>query len=242
MRGGAGMQIIEVTELGVRSAVIRMRRRETPLRFVLHPMIHMAKPGFYTAVTRRLEQADVVVVEGVGGGRRKRSVLASALMFSYTVMRFNRRAGLVEQEIDYKALGVPIVHPDVSLEEFEASWRRMPLIDRLGMWCVLPVVVVAHLFGGTRTIWSHLDELNDLPSLLDEDIDALHPEMSAAFLGERDERLLAALYKLHDDRGAEDIEIAVVYGAGHVPAIVRGLRERYGYRPRSADWLTVADL
>jgi hypothetical protein len=151
MRGGAGMQIIEVTELGVRSAVIRMRRRETPLRFVLYPMIHMAKQGFCTAVTRRLEQADVVVVEGVGGGRRKRSVLASALMFSYTVMRFNRRAGLVEQEIDYKALSVPIVHPDVSLEEFEASWRRMPLIDRLGMWCVLPVVVVAHLFGGTRT-------------------------------------------------------------------------------------------
>ena len=65
------MQIIEVTDLAVRSAVIRLRRTGTPLQFVLYPMIHMAKPAFYAAVTRRLEQADVVVVEGIGGGERK---------------------------------------------------------------------------------------------------------------------------------------------------------------------------
>ncbi len=48
------MQIIEVTELAVRSAVIRLRRTGTPLQFVLYPMIHMAEPAFYAAVTRRL--------------------------------------------------------------------------------------------------------------------------------------------------------------------------------------------
>jgi len=56
------MQIIEVTDFGVRSAVIRLRRRETPLQFVLYPMIHMAKPAFYTAVTVRLKRADVLAV------------------------------------------------------------------------------------------------------------------------------------------------------------------------------------
>jgi hypothetical protein len=34
----------------------------------------------------------------------------------------------------------------------------------------------------------------------------------------------------------------VVYGAGHVPAVVRALLARYGYRPRSAEWLTVFDF
>jgi pheromone shutdown protein TraB len=85
-------------------------------------------------------------------------------------------------------------------------------------------------------------EQNDLPSPKEEDLAHRYPELDAALLGERDERLLAALYRLHEERNSEDIEVAVVYGAAHVPAIVEGLRDRYGYRARSADWLTVADL
>jgi hypothetical protein len=55
------------------------------------------------------------------------------------------------------------------------------------------------------------------------------------------DRLLAALRRPHEERAAEAIEVAVVYGAGHVPAIVTGLM-RYGYRPRSGEWLTLADV
>lgn len=236
------MQIIEVTELGVRSAVVRLRRRETPMQFVVYPMVHMAKPGFYAAVTAGLKRADVVVVEGVGGGRGKGSMLAGALTLSYRILRFNRRAGLVEQDIDYAALGVPVICPDVSQEEFAAGWRRVPLGHRLGMWCIFPVVVAGRLLGGTRMIWSRSMEQNDLPSPQEEAAAEWSPQLEAAFGGERDDRLLAVLCRLHEERGGEGIEVAVVYGAGHVPSIVRGLTNRYGYRPRSADWLTVADL
>jgi hypothetical protein len=238
------VQIIEVTDLAVRSAVIRLRRRETPMQFVLYPMIHMAAPGFYSAVTKRLKRADVVVVEGVGGGGQRSSVLLGALTLSYTVLRFNRRAKLVKQDIDYSTLGMPVLRPDVSLEEFRTSWRRVPPCQRLLLWCVLPFVIVVRLLGGTRTIWSRAMEQNDLPSPEEEDADlAGHfAEVDAVVLGERDARLLAALYQLHEERKDEDIAVAVVYGAGHVPAIVRGLNDRYGYRPRSADWLTVTDL
>ena len=235
------MQIIEVTDLGVRSAVIRLRRRETPLQFVLYPMIHMAKPAFYAAVTARLKRADVIVVEGVGGGGWRGSVLVSMLTLSYRVLRFNRRAKLVEQDIDYAALGVPVIHPDVRQDEFAAGWRRVPLAHRLTMWCVLPVVLVARLFGGTRMIWSRWMEQNDLPSPEEEDAADWSPELDAAFGGERDDRLVAVLCRLHEERSGEGIEVAVVYGACHVATVVRGLY-RYGYRPRSADWLTVADL
>jgi hypothetical protein len=31
-------------------------------------------------------------------------------------------------------------------------------------------------------------------------------------------------------------------GTGHTAAVVAGLQKRYSYRPRSADWLTIADL
>jgi len=85
-------------------------------------------------------------------------------------------------------------------------------------------------------------EQNDLPSPEEEDLADWSPKLEAAFGGERDDRLLAVLGRLHEGRNGENIEVAVVYGAGHVPAIVRGLMNRYGYRPRSGDWLTVADL
>jgi hypothetical protein len=67
------------------------------------------------------------------------------------------------------------------------------------------------------------------------------PELEAAFGGERDRRLLVALYRIHEARGDEAIEVAIVYGAGHVPAIVHGLVS-LGYRPRAGEWLVVADV
>lgn len=235
------MQIIEFTDLGVRSAVIRLRRRGTPMQFVLYPMIHMAQPAFYTAVTRRLKRADVIVAEGVGGGSRP-SVLSGALTMSYSVLRFNRRAGLVEQDIDFGALGVPVIEPDVTEDEFTRGWRRMPAVHRMLFWLVLPGVLLVRLFGGTRMVWTRAVEVNDLPSVRDEALADRYPGFGDAMLGDRDQRLLDALTRLHDERQDERIEVAVVYGAAHVPAVVHGLAERHGYRPASADWLTVADL
>jgi hypothetical protein len=236
------MQIIEVTDLGVRAAVIRLRRRESPLQFVIYPMIHMAKASFYTDVAVRLRRADVVVVEGVGAGDRRGSVLVSALTLSYRVLKFNRRVGLVQQNIDYAALGKQLIHPDVSGGEFREGWRRVPLKDRLMLWLVLPVVVIGRLFGGTAAIWSKAMEVEDLPSTFDEEMADRTPELSEAFAGERDVRLLDALSRLHRERSHEAVEVAVVYGAGHVAKIVHELNRQHGYRPRSADWLTVTDL
>jgi hypothetical protein len=234
------VQIIEVTELGVRSAVIRLRRRDTALQFVLFPMIHMARPQFYRDVTTRLRRAQLIVVEGVHGGRT--APLFRALTLSYRVLRFNRRTQLVEQDIDYKAIGVPIIGPDVSADEFRVDWRRVPWRDRMMMWLALPVVIFARLVGGTSAIWTRALALDDLPTPEEEAIAEAMPELEAAFLDRRDGRLLQALYAVHEQRCDEAIEVAVVYGAGHVPAIVRGLGDTYGYKPRSADWLTVADI
>jgi hypothetical protein len=60
-----------------------------------------------------------------------------------------------------------------------------------------------------------------------------------AMTGRRDQRLLDALGGIHAEHGDEQIRVAIVHGAGHVPAIVSGLGDRYGYRPRGAEWPTV---
>jgi len=56
------MQLIDVTDFGVRSAVVWLQRRETPLRFTLFPMVHLGTTAFYADVTRRLERCRVVVL------------------------------------------------------------------------------------------------------------------------------------------------------------------------------------
>ena len=68
---------------------------------------------------------------------------------------------------------------------------------------------------------------------MDEAIAARYAAVDDLIVARRDQALLAALFAVHDEHAAEAIDVAVVYGAGHVPAIVRGLHSRYGYITRS---------
>jgi hypothetical protein len=65
---------------------------------------------------------------------------------------------------------------------------------------------------------------------------------SRLILDERDKLLLDALASIHEQRRNEPIEVAVVYGAAHMRAVVHYLSIRFGYRPADADWLDVFEL
>jgi tetratricopeptide (TPR) repeat protein len=194
-------------------------------------------------VATRLGTADVIVAEGVKrGASRRATILVFALTLTYRLLTLNRGAGLVEQDIDYSRFDAAVINPDVTADEFQGAWQRIPWTFRLMAFCVVPVVVLGELIGGRRAIWSAAMEVNDLPSLDDELFSESAPEFEQALLGDRDARLLAELVRVHEERGDEEIEVAIVYGAGHVPAIVHGLRARLGYVARAGDWLTVAHL
>lgn len=57
----------------------------------------------------------------------------------------------------------------------------------------------------------------------------------------RDALLVDALTSIHEERSAEPISVAVLYGAGHMPAVASALVSRLGYHARTAEWLTVFD-
>jgi hypothetical protein len=48
---------------------------------------------------------------------------------------------------------------------------------------------------------------------------------------------VAALDRIHEERCEEAIQVAIVYGAGHMPAVVHHLSRRFGYRASDADWM-----
>jgi hypothetical protein len=227
------VQIIDTSPMGTRSAVLRLRRKGSELQFLVFPMLHVAEQSFYDEVRRRLADCAVVVAEGVTG----RSALATAVTMTYRVIPANRRSGLVRQNLGLDALGVPVIRPDVSAKEFGRAWRTLPLGLRLSVWCLLPVATVLQLVGGRKRLLAPAIALDDDDVSGDETTDRL----DGVFGGERDDRLFAALVELHEQRSAERIDVAVVYGAQHVPDLVHRLASTLGYRPRTADWITAVN-
>jgi hypothetical protein len=50
------LQYIESSVIGLRSAVFTLARPETPLRFAVFPMVHVAEPDFYREVADRVAE------------------------------------------------------------------------------------------------------------------------------------------------------------------------------------------
>ncbi|MET8629068.1 hypothetical protein ABZW30_35945 [Kitasatospora sp. NPDC004669] len=229
------MLFVEVTGYAVRSAVITLRRRGTPMTFVLFPMVHVGTPAFYAEVRRRLDSCDMVVAEGVTGRSRQAGMLTMAYRFAPR----RARSGLVLQnDVPLPTEGIPVVEPDMAAAEL------MRGIHRSLNWQYPSLLLLAPLLGlwfALRGPAAFLDEdlvVEDFPTSRRAEARA-NSELRHALLDERDARLVDALSQIHDERHHEPIRVAVVYGAAHMPAVVRGLLSRYEYRPRDSEWLTV---
>jgi hypothetical protein len=220
------MQFTEVSVLGVRSAVVVLRHRRTPLRFVLVPTIHMGRPEYYQQIAQRIGRSQLIVAEIYDGP-------SSTGLAYVTAMRLTRqrdRRGLVHQNIDYAALDVPTVWPDGGV--LRGRHHRMPVLGWLDLALLVPVLTVAMAVGGRAWLLQRNLEVND-------DTEVRLPLLNRMLMVERDELLVAALTRIHEERAGEDVEVAVVFGAAHMPAVVRALGGGFGYRAlRGGDWLT----
>jgi hypothetical protein len=236
------MQIIEVTDWGARSGVLQLQRKETPLRFIVFPMIHLADARFYEAVHKRLGDCQIIVAEGIQGP----SSSTRAITRSYRLLRRKRSLGMVVQNIDYGDLDAQVICPDLTGREMDRGWRRIPWMQRLCFALLVPMYVIWMLCFGSRRVMSRHLAIDDLPSPKDQAMDDAWKERfgdaDALIVGRRDRLLLDALSEIHDEHSDEPINVGVVYGAGHVTAIVRALHQRYGYIARSGEWLDLFSL
>lgn len=232
------MQLVEASSFALRSAVIQLRRPGTPLGFVLFPMIHLATPAFYADVMARLAGCQLIVAEG-GRGAGK-TAPGQALTLIYRLSGHARRWGLVTQRLALNELGVPIVRPDMDGDQFRRGWRRLPVLVRLGAWVLAPAYGVGLLVFGSRAFLARrLGSSEDLPTREDELGYGRFDPLAEMLVDDRDGLLVRALDGIYQQRSQEPISVAIVYGAGHMPAVVRYLAGRYGYRATSAEWLTV---
>lgn len=224
------MQYIESSVIGIRSAVITLKHRVTPLSFVLIPMVHVAEPEFFREVAELAGTCALIVAEGAPS----RYAPLQAMMAG---VRWDR---LVDQltALDLEALGVPV------------QWEYV-LDDRpkTGLEQAMAKAGDAAAAVVLRTLGRYGNPLGRLPSLdqADEHDDRLERvgggplgRLFESQLSGRDAQLVKALTAIHAGRQHEPATIAVVFGALHIPAVVDCLTEKHGYRVASARWLTVA--
>jgi hypothetical protein len=227
------MQITEVSVVGVRSAVVALKRRNTPLRFLLFPMLHIARPDFYQEVSERLRDVDLIVAEG--------SDAPSSVGRAYQIaLRRTRQRGaspLVHQDLDYGMLGIPVIWPD-NLGPQDRHRRRLSFLGWLDLIIMVPVLTVTMAVGGRKWLLRRNLELSS-----DSEVRLGPSFLHRRMVDDRDDALLAALEEIHKTRAEQPIDVAVVYGAAHMPTVIRGLGARFKYKPqRGGDWLTVIDF
>jgi SAM-dependent methyltransferase len=224
---GWPMQFIETSVVGVRSAVITLANRMSPMRFRLFPMVHVGERSFYDQVTARLTKCAIIVAEGTPAGSAPVQERMSRIRFD----------GLVDQigALDLESLGIPIFWEAVPRPpETRAERLRYTAEDSFGAVAL-------------RILGRYGDPLG-LPSLdeADEHDDRweggrVERWMRERIVDRRDDALNRRLTSLHREHHARPITVAVVYGAGHMPAVVEHLREEFGYFVKGAEWLVVAN-
>jgi hypothetical protein len=242
------VRVIDVADGEVRSGIITMGRRSTPLRFVLFPMCHVASPAFYAEVRRLLAGCDLIVAEGVHG----RSVQLRALTLAYRFAPRFRRWSLQLQ--DYERLlppDVPVISRDMSAADVTSGLRQLPRWEYALLLVLAPLMGLVFAVLGPRPFIKYMAV--ELPTGLQPERHlailrrdemrskgiAVDDPLTAALLATRDNVLVQALTEIHEQRQDEPIAVAVVYGAEHIPRMATSLTIHHGYRVRHAEYLTV---
>lgn len=221
------MRLTEMSVTGFRTSVTTFRRPAGGLRWVIIPTIHMGHADYYWAIWQRLRSCQAVIAEIWDGPSSTGMAYANAMRLA----RQRASRDLVPQDIDYGALGVPIIFPDDYLAPNADPDRRMSREERLNAAVATPILALHMALTGDRDwlarakldIYDHTEVQRDADDIKREDL------------------LLGVLREIDTEFAAEDMEVAVVFGALHMPTVVRHLAE-IGYREvPPAQWLTAVD-
>jgi hypothetical protein len=226
------MQFIESSIVGLRSAVITLTHRATPLRFILFPMVHVGQQAFYDEVAARARLCQLIVAEGVAA----KHVPAQAWM-----ARQHWGGPLVDQlaGLDLESLGVPVrweaepgARPQSAKERFTSQAADVAGAATIGL---IRKFVNPRVLGSLDQAEAYDQSAANLTGdwfdrLLEHNVSTV-----------RNARLTRLLDKIHRDHAADAVTVGVVFGAAHMPVVANHLCGQHGYVATSAEWLTVIE-
>jgi len=222
------MQLTELSVMGFRTSITTFRRPAGGLRWVVIPTIHMGHADYYWAIWQRLRSCQAVIAEIWDGPSSTGMIFADAMRLA----RQRASRDLVPQDIDYGALGVPIIFPDAYLAPNADPDRQMSRKERVTARVATPLLALHMAMTGDGDWLATTPlEVHDHTEVPRDDSDI-----------KREDLLLGVMREIDGEFATEDMEVAVVFGALHMPTVVRELTGKLGYRVmRGAQWLTAID-
>lgn len=229
------MQFVERSIIGLRSARHVFKSPSHPAQVTLFPMVHIGEARFFDEVYRDALDHDVLLFEGV------KSPVVEHLTRSYRWLDGGRLGLVTQPRMPAGAGGAERIHADVSQAEFEAAWKTLPLALRILCVAYAPWTGLRRRWFSTRDSLSQgldVDDLRTRESSLFWDADSA--ALQNVIRTRRDMRLCEKLTAVLDR--TEELSIAVVFGANHMPAVSRMLSDYAGFRPAGSEWMTVFGL
>lgn len=218
----------------VRRMTLRARHKPT---LTLFPMVHVAQPGFFSRVAAQANDCDIVLYEGV------KSAAGRAANFAYRIAAAGR-SPLSAQNVAMKSTlqetpcagGAIWINSDVPRDRFKSLWSKVPWWQRLAFYTVMPIVGLALRFRRVRDwLAEAMDGAADTD--MDDRFGPFGPEFKEAVMDARDAHLLGVVETHIAERAAQSI--AVVWGARHMPPLIKALVYHHGYKTEAEDWQTV---
>jgi hypothetical protein len=199
-------------------------------------MAHVGEQEFYELTYEDALAHDVVLFEGV------RSPIVARVTRSYRWLVGSRAmVGLIVQPRLPRDQGpAQVIHADLTTEEFAKEWRAIPVWQRAAIYVLAPLVGLHRRWFSTRGKLAKDMACEDQPTYAE--LLAMTPEsggLTQAILHARDGRLLEKLgVELGPDLPTSR-QIAIVYGAAHMRAVVRELTTKHGFVVVGSEWRTI---
>lgn len=230
------MQLLERSVFGLRSAIWTFEDRTSDATVKLFPMVHVAEPAFFQEVSRRLDECDIILHEGVSGHKANRFTKA------YLQLVKNRRLGLVAQhQMELMHVSNRMIHVDIEGDEFDQRWAALPLTLRATFALAAPFAGIYLRYFGTKAMlatYLDMDDLQQRRETLDDDLQTFDDLV----LDQRDTILIQAIEDWLRSAPTDQKTMGVLFGGAHMRAVIRYLTQRREFRPTNGEWIDVLTL
>jgi hypothetical protein len=119
-------------------------------------------------------------------------------------------------------------------ESFELSWSEIPWIQRMAVLLLAPLYGVAMYLFASREYFTRRGSVDSLPDRLDQGLS----QIRELIVDERDQRLIERIESCLAERRDDQRKVAILFGGGHMPAVVGALTSRHAYRVVHSEWIT----
>lgn len=222
--------------LGLRAVHYKFRSDLIDIEVDIFPMIHVGSASYYEEIKRKLDNYDFIIFEGVKSSRSR------FITASYRYLTRSKRLGLVTQSkgLPLKQFKEKLIHGDVNTLEFDNNWKKIPFYQRVLILVISPLYGLYMMLTASRESISKNLEFDDLLSrreILKSDEN--YKELDNAIIHDRDYKLIGVLQETLKEKEGKEIKLSVIYGARHMRAITQFLIDKYNYKVKESNWLTV---